>query len=454
MLPTAFQNRMQLQLQSEYALFESTYSEVTPTSIRLNTEKINLQLDLEKIPWGANSYYLNKRPVFAFDPLWHAGAYYVQEASSMLLEQVFKQLKFSKKNINVLDLCAAPGGKSTHLLSLMIKDSLLVANEVIASRNSLMRENIIRWGFPNVVVTQNDPKDFEKLAGFFDLILIDAPCSGEGLFRKEPDAMQQWSEENASICVSRQQRIIADVLPALKQDGYIIYSTCTYNPEENEQQLAWMLQNFDLQVLQIKTEDSWGVVKDKNDGLHCMPHKVKGEGFFIAALQKKSAEKNLVQHYKSKLNIIANKERKSIDTLLQNPEYYEWISFKDILHFFPKHLTQDFNLLLQNLHIKMFGTMAAEMKQKDIIPHHNLALSVAINKKAFEIINLEQEVALQYLRKDTLEIIAAQQGWNLMQYKNTALGFIKINEHRINNYYPTEWRLRKELNKADYWSLV
>lgn len=447
MFPAAFQNRMQKQLESEYALFESMFTKTTPTSIRVNTKKNIDPLAFEKIPWALNGYYLDKRPVFVFDPLWHGGAYYVQEASSMLLEQVFNQLEFSNKNIKVLDLCAAPGGKSTHLLSLINESSLMVANEVIASRNSLMRENIIRWGFPNVVVTQNDPKDFEKLAGFFDLILIDAPCSGEGLFRKEPDAMQQWSEENASICVSRQQRIIADVLPALKQDGYIIYSTCTYNPEENEQQLAWMLQKFDLQVVQIKTEDSWGVVKDKNDGLHCMPHKVKGEGFFIAAIQKKSAEKNLVQHYKSKLNIIANKERKSIDTLLQNPEYFQWIDYKDVLHFFPKHLIQDFNLLLQNLHIKMFGTMAAEMKQKDIIPHHNLALSITLNKKAFEIVNLEQEVALQYLRKDTLEIIAAQHGWNLMQYKNTALGFIKVNEHRINNYYPTEWRLRKQGNK-------
>jgi 16S rRNA C967 or C1407 C5-methylase (RsmB/RsmF family)/NOL1/NOP2/fmu family ribosome biogenesis protein len=453
MLPELFVNRITQQLQQEAPLFFEALQQTTPVSIRINTQKIETPLPYEKIAWAHSGYYLKERPAFVFDPLWHSGAYYVQEASSMLVEYVFKQLFSQPENLNVLDLCAAPGGKSTLLSALLAENSLLVANEVIAARNSLLRENLVRWGNPNVVVTQNDPQDFQKLPHFFDCILIDAPCSGEGLFRKEPEAVNEWSEANLQLCVARQKRIVADVLPSLKPNGYLIYSTCTYNPEENENQIATLIKEQDLTPVEIHYNTDWGMVQNAFFGLHCFPHKVKGEGFFIAVLQKTSEEKSATEKVRNKLNIVAAKERKALDNLLLQPEKYEWIAHKENFHFFSSNKIDEFNLLLQSLYVKHFGTIGAQVKHQDIIPQPDLAFSTAFNQKHFSSVELDAETALKFLRKDTLELEAAQ-GWNTVQFKNIPLGFIKANEHRINNYYPIAWRLRKELVPASCWSLL
>jgi len=231
--PPAFEQRMRPHLDKSWEEFEQAHQQFPPVSIRFNPKKAHSPIDLTIIPWTSHGYYLGERPSFTLDPLFHAGSYYVQEASSMFLEQAFLQAVDRTKPINVLDLCAAPGGKSTHLLSLMNKESLLVTNEVIRSRASTLAENIQKWGYDNVAVTNNDPQDFKRLSGFFDVIVVDAPCSGEGLFRKDPGAMGQWSTDNVALCARRQQRILNDVWPALKEGGILIYSTCTYNELEN-----------------------------------------------------------------------------------------------------------------------------------------------------------------------------------------------------------------------------
>ncbi len=453
MLPELFVNRITRQLQQEATLFLEALQQSAPVSIRINTQKIEAALPYEKIAWARSGYYLKERPAFVFDPLWHGGAYYVQEASSMLVEHVFKQLFPQPENLNVLDLCAAPGGKSTLLSSLLAENSLLVANEVIAARNSLPRENLARWGNPNVVVTQNDPQDFQKLNHFFDCILIDAPCSGEGLFRKEPEAVNEWSEANLQLCAARQKRIVADVLPSLKPNGYIIYSTCTYNPEENENQIAALIKEHDLTPVEIQYNADWGMVQNEFFGLHCFPHKVKGEGFFITVLQKTSEEKSATGKVKNKLNIVAAKERKALDNLLLQPGKYEWIQHKENFHFFGNNKIDEFNLLLQSLYVKMFGTVGAQVKHQDIIPQPDLAFSTAFNKKHFSSVESDAETALKFLRKDTFESDAAQ-GWNTVQFKGIPLGFIKANRHRINNYYPVAWRLRKAIEGGNSWSVI
>ena len=195
----------------------------------------------------------NERPSFTLDPSFHGGKYYVQEASSMFLEQAFcATYQFSRIALNVLDLCAAPGGKSTHLLSLMNKNSLLVSNEVIQSRAAILSENIQKWGHGNVIVTNNDPKDFQRLPGFFDVIVVDAPCSGEGLFRKDPNALKEWSEDVVALCSRRQRRILNDVWPTLKTGGLLIYSTCTYNADENEENLKWLKEEYHVESIPLK----------------------------------------------------------------------------------------------------------------------------------------------------------------------------------------------------------
>ena len=218
------------------------------TSIRINPAKKsdpdsyrdrNLK---SEIPWTDYGFYLESRPSFTFDPLFHAGCYYVQEASSMFLEHALKQTVDLSKPLRILDLAAAPGGKSTHIQSLISKDSLLVSNEVIRSRANILQDNIIKWGSENVIVTINDPKDFGRLENYFDVIVVDAPCSGSGLFRRDEDALEQWSLNNVQLCSQRQQRILADVWPALKQNGILIYSTCSYSTEEDEEIIDWMME--------------------------------------------------------------------------------------------------------------------------------------------------------------------------------------------------------------------
>src|SRR5436190_23182745 len=225
------------------------------TSIRINPFKSSAEKLIhdsrltihENIPWCEHGYYLKERPSFTFDPLFHAGCYYVQEASSMFLEQALKQTVDLSKPLRVLDLCAAPGGKSTHIQSLISPGSLLVSNEVIKSRCNILKDNIIKWGCNNVVVTNNDPKDFARLENYFDVIVVDAPCSGSGLFRRDEEAIGEWSENNVQLCSQRQQRIIADVWPALKKEGILIYSTCSYSKDEDENIIKWMDATFNIQ---------------------------------------------------------------------------------------------------------------------------------------------------------------------------------------------------------------
>jgi len=270
-------------------------SEERVTSIRMNPFKksdpdsyrdVNLK---SKTPWTDHGYYLETRPSFTFDPLFHAGCYYVQEASSMFLEQALKQTVDLSQPIKVLDLCAAPGGKSTHLLSLISKESLLVSNEVIRSRANILTDNIMKWGCSNVVVTNNDPRDFQRIENYFDVIVVDAPCSGSGLFRRDPEAIEEWSEHNVALCSQRQQRILADVLPSLKYGGMLIYSTCSYSQQEDEEICNWLTEEFQISNFKLKIENEWGII-ETDKGYRFWPDKVKGEGFFIACFKKEAGD--------------------------------------------------------------------------------------------------------------------------------------------------------------------
>ena len=250
-LPPAFEQRMNTILKNEMEDFRHVLSTSAPTSIRWNPLKNNNFSKKElPVPWCAEGYYLSSRPSFTFDPLFHAGTYYVQEASSMFLEVLVKHI-LPDRPVRVLDLCAAPGGKTTHLASLLSSGSLLVANEVIKARSNILQENLMKWGTSNVVVTNNDPADFHSLKGFFDIVLVDAPCSGEGMFRKDNAAISQWSESHVNLCAARQKRILAHAIELLAPDGCLIYSTCTFAPEENQHNVNWMVENGDFTSISI-----------------------------------------------------------------------------------------------------------------------------------------------------------------------------------------------------------
>ncbi|NJN35547.1 MAG: RsmB/NOP family class I SAM-dependent RNA methyltransferase [Saprospiraceae bacterium] len=294
-LPTLFIEQLRPLLPNgELEDFMGALNTPPPVSIRFNPKKKlelvvfeqNLGLHTEPVAWHTEGVYLDERPIFTLDPSFHAGAYYVQEASSMFIAEALKQHVDFQENIKILDLCAAPGGKSTLLAALMSDDSFLLANEVIKSRVDILKENIIKWGQPNVYVSNHDPEDFAALNGFFDVVLVDAPCSGEGMFRKDPQAAQEWSPEAVLTCSARQKRILTHAQNLVKSGGFLLYSTCTYNEFENEKNADFILENADFQPLTIKLVSDWKISK-LNYGYQFFPHKTKGEGFYLSLFQKK-----------------------------------------------------------------------------------------------------------------------------------------------------------------------
>ncbi|MEK6780319.1 MAG: rRNA methyltransferase [Bacteroidota bacterium] len=444
-LPIEFEQRMRKQLAGSFPAFAQKLTEAPSISIRYNPKKHHHPENLEKIPWSQYGRYRAERPIFTLDPLLHAGVYYVQEASSMFLEQAFLQTVDQNNPINVLDLCGAPGGKSTHLLSLMNTQSLLVSNEVIRSRAFILSENIQKWGYHNAVVTHNDPEDFQKLPGFFDLIIVDAPCSGEGLFRKDPDAMKEWSTENVELCSKRQRRILNDVWPALKQNGILIYSTCTYNERENEENLAWLKKELEVEFLKLNLKPEWGIDAIHSNGVEgyrFYPHQAKGEGFFLSVLRKTRKEEESRMRGRGVFVSPSDKILGQLQNWIIQPEEKIIINRNDQFQFFPKNKTQEIEFLARNLYLLSAGTVMATAKHEKLIPEHALALSVELNRENFNIIELEIADALRYLRKEMLTIHSTKKGFSLMSYQNTPLGWANVLDIRINNLYPSDWRIR------------
>lgn len=284
-------------------------------SIRVNPSRLPADAEPEgadgRVPWCPEGFYLKGRPQFTADPLLHAGAYYVQEASSMFLAHVLRTIfhssLFTFHCQATLDLCAAPGGKSTLLRALLPDDTLLVSNEPLRARCQVLAENMTKWGHQNVVVTQAYARDIAKALKrklFFDLILADVPCSGEGMMRKEAAAVEQWSPAFVAGCADLQRSIISDIWPALRPGGILIYSTCTFNPEEDEENVEWIARELGAEVMAIPVDAGWGIKGDlrleKRDQesetvaeeagqlrcYHFLPGQVRGEGFFCAVLQK------------------------------------------------------------------------------------------------------------------------------------------------------------------------
>jgi 16S rRNA C967 or C1407 C5-methylase (RsmB/RsmF family)/NOL1/NOP2/fmu family ribosome biogenesis protein len=445
MLPEKFEDTIRHQLGGEYAAFAASLDMPPPVSIRLHPSKDHGHASHPAVPWAKLGRYLETRPVFTLDPLFHAGSYYVQEASSMFLEQAIRQSADLDQPLNVLDLCAAPGGKSTHLLSLISRESLLVSNEAIRSRASILSENIQKWGFANTLVTNNDPADFRKLQSFFDVIVIDAPCSGEGLFRKDPRAMEEWSAENVQLCASRQKRILSDVWSALRENGILIYCTCTYNELENEDNLEWLRGQQHIEFLRLSTESAWGieeVIRDGVIGYRFFPHRTKGEGFFLSVIRKKEASESFRMKNKS----VVAPPSKAVQQRLR-----EWVlpsvpvsffQFNDLLFYAPQSKAKEFEFLLQNLKIVYAGTNLATLKHDKLIPDHALAMSVDLNRNVFLTADLSQAEALKYLRRDTLQLAGAAAGFTLITCRDVPLGWANVLPNRVNNMYPQEWRVR------------
>jgi 16S rRNA C967 or C1407 C5-methylase (RsmB/RsmF family)/NOL1/NOP2/fmu family ribosome biogenesis protein len=426
------------------------------TSLRINPNKIKDRDTTDKIlgelaakgyshvPWSTTGYYLAERPSFTFDPYFHAGAYYVQEASSMFLEQALKQACDLTTPLKVLDLCAAPGGKSTLLQSLISPDSLLVSNEVIKTRAALLGDNITKWGAANVVVTNNDPRDFGRLPGYFDVMVVDAPCSGSGLFRREPEAIAEWSADNVIMCSQRQQRILADALPALKEGGVLIYATCSYSREEDEEIMDWLQANFDLENIPVPLSPDWHIVRTAAEGYRFYPDKLKGEGFFITCFRRRSGEVYSPKKQRDTLSAVAKKDREKVLPWLQNSEGLFMMEHQGDVLLFPEMLQPAVSVLQQHLYLRKAGIKAGQLAAKELIPDHQLAMSTLVASTVPQV-GMTREQALKYLRKEDPDMDVTIKGWALMQYEGMSLGWAKILPNRINNYYPKELRILKEI---------
>lgn len=421
------------------------------TSVRLQPQKapditsLFPQLEAQRVPWTKGGYYLSARPSFTFDPQFHAGAYYVQEASSMFLEEALRQTIPSGIPLKALDLCAAPGGKSTLLQAALPAGSLLVSNEVIRPRAALLADNLSRWGTPDVVVTNNDPRDFSRLEQFFDVMVVDAPCSGSGLFRRDPEAVQEWSYDNVMLCSQRQQRILADALPALKPGGILIYSTCSYAREEDEQILDWLMEHDNLVPLPLQLQPEWNIVATESPvhkaaGYRFYPDKVKGEGLFIACFRKEG-EAVSPKKGKQKFTELPRKDAERILPWLRPGADVRMMAHDGEVLLLSPAVAEEIPLLKQ-LYIRKAGVKAGQLSVKELIPDHQLALSTIISPE-LPGTELSLEDALHYLRRDDLRLSAPLKGWALMRFRGMNLGWAKILPNRVNNYYPKEMRILK-----------
>ncbi|MBQ8594093.1 MAG: rRNA cytosine-C5-methyltransferase [Bacteroidaceae bacterium] len=465
-LPAAFAEYTAALLgNEEYERLVEALAGEPPVSVRVNPAKWRLPEShaFEAVPWSAWGVYLPCRPSFTFDPLFHAGAYYVQEASSMFVEQVIRA--YVKQPCVALDLCAAPGGKSTLMRTLLPEGSLLVSNEVIRTRAQVLAENMIKWGHPEVVVTNNDPSDFGALPHLFDLVLADVPCSGEGMFRKDEEAVGEWSAANVEVCWQRQRRIVEDIWRSLKPGGLFVYSTCTYNAYENEENVRWIQQHFGAEVLPVPVQDGWGVQTDLTQSTsslpvcHFIPSHTKGEGFFLALLRKPAAGKGPVAfEEESVIASVSSKDRKKqkqtkggkispvpqgVERWLCRPEEVQLEVHGEHLVAFPKRSNALYEGLRERLRVLHAGILLAEQKGRDWIPHHALAMSTCVNKEAFAVAELSLADALAYLRREAVVLPATlPKGIVMLTYRRLPIGFAKNIGNRANNLYPQEWRIR------------
>lgn len=455
-LPEQFCQRMQHLLGEEYEDFEKGLEKEPCVTVRFNKQKSNTAFPkTTPIPWCPNGYYLPERPKFVLDPIFHAGGYYVQEASSMFLAHVLKKLL--DKPVMGLDLCAAPGGKSTLLLDYLPENSFLIANEVIRSRSWILYENCVKWGHTGNIVSQVDPKVFAQADVQFDFILADVPCSGEGMFRKDPVAISEWSIENIKLCVERGRRILNAAWKALKPGGLLFYSTCTFNIEENEEQLEYLISEYGAEPISIENiPEAWGITGSLKGAIpiyRFLPHKVSGEGLSMGILQKPQEKVKEEKPKKKKKNRDERSlKQKSVPdhckNWVKNPERFTFLPFgTDKIITIPKEYLPLVSSFLDNPEMKMLkvGICIAELKGRNYAPTQELAMSIDLNPEAFPEWPLEKEQALNYLRREALTPpTSLPKGWIRVTYEGLTLGWVKNIGNRANNLFPQEWKIRTQ----------
>lgn len=434
----------------------SAFEQTASTAVRYNPFKRSVKMEGRDVLWAEHGRILPERPVFTLDPLFHAGAYYVQDSSSMFVGYAFRkmisQIELPQgRPLRVLDLCAAPGGKTTDLAAslreIMGDRFLLVANEVMKARVGILADNVALWGDPNVIVTSDDPSAFAALTEFFDVIVTDVPCSGEGMFRKDEEAVQQWSEDNVALCEARQRRILADVWPSLREGGLLIYSTCTFNKRENDGNVEWISAELGAEVL--TSDDTLGgmpgVLKTQR-GYSLVPGHVEGEGQYCAALKKTGAEGFLdapVRMKKAPRQTKATPVPEGLQRLINVPVVFR--TKGDTITAVPENIASDVARAEDALHVVAAGCAVGVVKGKDLVPDADLALSMMLAEDAFPSVEIDRSEALAFLHRDAQVFPDSPRGYLLLKHEGLALGFVKNLGNRCNSLHPQSRRIRMDI---------
>lgn len=425
--------------------YKKAFDEPQPVSIRINPEKFSDNQDISTyfdtpVAWCEGGFYLKSRPSFTADPLFHAGTYYVQEAASMFLDRVIKT--YVKEPSVMLDLCAAPGGKSTLARTALPEGSLLMCNEPMKQRANILSENIKKFGSPNVIVTNNFPAEYRKSELMFDVILTDVPCSGEGMFRKDEGAISEWSVQNVDNCRKKQREIVEEIWNCLKPGGLLIYSTCTFNLGEDEENVKWIAEELGGEILKVDTNKEENITGSLLEGsdipvYRFIPGKTRGEGMFMAAIRKEggNSQKNKKRKGKGIKNI------KYDNSPLNGDFKYFEVGNKIVA--VPESMCSIYEMACESLRILNAGVCIGEKKGKDVIPDESLALSTALRADAFPRAEVTLDEAQAYLSRETITLPAeTPRGFVLITYKGVPLGFVKNIGNRVNNLYPAEWKIR------------
>ena len=449
-LPVAFTERMREQLGAEEAerLF-SALETVSPVAVRLNPAKCGetgVWSDGEAIEWSKNGRKLKERPSFTLDTAFHAGAYYVQEAASQLIDHIISNEELQGKR--VLDMCSAPGGKTTIYSTAVGEDGLVVANEYVRSRANILADNVRKWGMGNVLVTNNAPEHLAQFEGWFDVVAVDAPCSGEGMFRKEEVAREDWSEEAVKMCVARQLSIVREAWQSLKDGGLFIYSTCTFNDEEDEGVLRTFIEEVGdvfepSQSVAIK--DEWGIVRGEVGAFQTFrffPHKTDSEGLFVAVVRK--AEPTTQRTPKARKKVMQEVDkatRKELSAWLQEPENYTYALVADTIYAYRTEQFKAVQALSEGLTAIYSGVAMGQVFKGKLKPDWALSQFVGLERKAVAVAELDEARALDYLRKKDIAVGDMSEGMNLLTHNGRALGFAKKVGARCNNLYPNSLKI-------------
>lgn len=447
-LPEAFQTNLSQILGAEFPAFLAALKSPAPVSVRLNPKKTSELSALKtegKVNWAKDGRYLSEKPVFAEDPAFHSGAYSVQDASSMFLGYIFEKIVDRSRPIRVLDLCASTGQQSTLVASILGEKDLLVANEIVKSRLSILKENILKWGFSNVIVSNQDPETFADLEGFFDVVLVNPQSSAEGTFANNSSAINEWSEANVQMHATRQKRILSAAAMLVAPKGVLIYSTNTYNATENQENVKWLNRTLDFETMDLEVPEAWEITKNENC-FQFFPHKTKGEGFFIAAMKNLSRDAKFVKG-KPDLNRLRREQRAILKDWFK-PEIFDDLEFlyknDGNIVAIRTSLLADYGSVLRALAKRSSGIEIGIFKGKDFVPSHAFALSDMISVE-IEKLEVPAGEALKFLRKENFEFSTGKDGWLLITYGGLPLGWVKKIGDRINNYLPSDWKIREDL---------